>query len=181
MSQPEFSTEERQELLRVAHQAVEAHLEGERWRPVASGPHLDEPRGAFTTIHVDGALHGCVGYVGAVTPLIQTIAETAVSAAFQDPRFPKIHPDEAARMKVEISVLSLPFAITPEQVEVGVHGLIISHHGRRGLLLPQVATEHQLSREQFLEMTCMKAGLSRDAWRKGAELEAFTAEVFGEE
>ena len=84
-------------------------------------------------------------------------------------------------MKVAISVLSLPFPIQAEAVEIGKHGLIVSHHGRRGLLLPQVATEHGLDRERFLSMTCRKASLPENAWRQGASIEAFTAEVFGED
>jgi uncharacterized protein (TIGR00296 family) len=71
--------------------------------------------------------------------------------------------------------------IRPESVEVGRHGLIISQEGKRGLLLPQVATEHELTRERFLEETCRKAGLPSDAWKDAAtRIEGFECEVFAE-
>ena len=64
---------------------------------------------------------------------------------------------------------------------MGIHGLMITRHQARGLLLPQVAIEHHWDRERFLEETCRKAGLLPDAWRKGATIEAFTAEVFSDQ
>ena len=83
-------------------------------------------------------------------------------------------------LQVELSILSLPQAIAPESIEIGRHGLLISMAGHRGLLLPQVPTEHRWDRETFLDQTCRKAGLPLDAWRKGATIEAFTAEIFGD-
>jgi AmmeMemoRadiSam system protein A len=97
-----------------------------------------------------------------------------------DPRFVPLTPEEAKQVKIEISVLSKPFPIRAEQVKPGVHGLIVSDGRRRGLLLPQVAPEHGWDAEQFLTHTCLKARLPADAWRKGARVEAFTAEIFGE-
>ena len=88
--------------------------------------------------------------------------------------------EEALRLEVSLSVLSRLFPIPPDAVEVGRHGLVISLGGRRGLFLPQVAVEHDWGPETFLEQTCRKAGLPLDAWRKGATIEAFTAEVFSD-
>ncbi len=79
---------------------------------------------------------------------------------------------------LELSILSAPQPIRPEEIEIGRHGLLISQHGRRGLLLPQVPAERGWDCTAFLEQTCRKAGLPLDAWQKGATLEAFTAEVF---
>ena len=107
-------------------------------------------------------------------------AETARAAAFEDSRFLPVTRDEALKLEVSLSVLSLLFPIRPEAVEVGRHGLIVSKGARRGLLLPQVPVEHGWDRETFLEQTCRKAGLPLDAWRKAATIEAFTAEVFGD-
>lgn len=180
---PAYSAEERALLLATAHRAIAAAFtEGQKVAlPEAVPPRLAEPRGAFTTLHLEGSLRGCVGYIAAVKPLIQTVAEAAVAAGFHDPRFPPLTPEEARRLKIEISVLSLPAPILAEQVEVGRHGLIVAQGGRRGLLLPQVASEHGWDAPTFLSQTCLKAGLEPDAWQKGAQLEAFTAEVFGEE
>jgi len=83
-------------------------------------------------------------------------------------------------LNFEISVLSPLADIAPEKIEVGCHGLVVSHQGLRGLLLPQVAVQWKWDREQFLEETCRKAGLPPDAWRRGAQIRAFTAQVFQE-
>ena len=114
------------------------------------------------------------------SPLYAAVAETARAAAFEDTRFYPVTLDEARQLAIELSILSVPEPIDPERVEVGRHGLLISMGGRRGLLLPQVPIEHHWNRVTFLEQTCRKAGLTLDAWRRGAAVEAFTAEVFGE-
>lgn len=125
-------------------------------------------------------LRGCVGYAVPVAPLHRAVAKTARAAAFQDSRFLPVTKDEVPRLEVSLSVLSRLFAVHPDSVEVGRHGLVISDGARRGLLLPQVPIEHGWDRETFLEQTCRKAGLPLDAWRKNATVEAFTAEVFSD-
>ena len=103
-------------------------------------------------------------------------------AATEDPRFEAVRQDELDELTIEISVLSPFEEIAPDKVITGKHGLVIQQGNRRGLLLPQVATEHKLTREEFLAETCIKAGLPRDAWRDAAtKVFAFTAEVFSEE
>jgi AmmeMemoRadiSam system protein A len=100
--------------------------------------------------------------------------------AFDDNRFPPVTIEESLHLEIELSILSPAKPIRAEEVEVGRHGLLVSGHGRRGLLLPQVPVERAWDRKTFLEQTCRKAGLPQDAWQKGATIEAFTAEVFGE-
>ena len=139
-----------------------------------------ELRGVFTTLYLHGNLRGCVGYAIPVVPLYQAVAETARSAAFEDSRFQPVGRQEAPELEISLSVLSPLFPIQPEDVEVGRHGLVISLGAHRGLLLPQVPGEYGWDRETFLQQTCRKAGLASDAWRKGASLEAFKAEVFGD-
>ena len=177
----EYSPEERHSLLRLAHQSIEAALEGQQLELTAPSAHLAEQRGAFTTLHKHGRLRGCIGYVFPNQPLYHTVAETARAAAFDDPRFEPVSLAEAHDLKVEISVLSVLRPIAPEDVVVGTHGLVVVQGSRRGLLLPQVPLEWDWDRETFLAQTCMKAGLAPDAWLHGAELQAFTAEVFAEE
>lgn len=179
-STPVYSAEEREQLIRVAHLAIESQLAGRSLELRAPSEHLSEIRAAFTTLHLEGKLRGCVGFVAPVYPLYRAIAETALAAAFEDNRFAPVTKGEAPLLKVEISVLSPLVPIDPEEVAVGKHGLVVSHHGSRGLLLPQVPGEHGWDRQTFLEQTCRKAGLPLDAVRHGAKLEAFTAEVFGE-
>jgi len=144
-------------------------------------PALMEPRGVFTTLYIGEQLRGCVGYPAPIRPLHRAVAETARAAAFEDSRFWPVSAEEVRELRISLSVLSPLFAVTPEQVEVGRHGLVISDGMRRGLLLPQVPVEHGWDRETFLAQTCHKAGLPMDAWRKSATIQAFTAEVFGDD
>jgi AmmeMemoRadiSam system protein A len=115
-----------------------------------------------------------------VGSVYQAVAETARAAAFEDTRFYPVTIEEAPHLQIELSVLSPPKEISPDEVEIGRHGLLIGMMGRRGLLLPQVPIEHGWDRVTFLEQTCRKAGLPVDAWQRGAKVEGFTAEVFGE-
>ena len=177
----EFSPQERGCLLTLAHNAIAAALEGKTVDTNSPSEHLAERRGAFTTLTIGGELRGCVGYVFPNYSLYRTIAETAVAAALHDTRFTPVTPDELAKLEYEISVLSALQTIDAEDVEIGKHGLVVTFGGRRGLLLPQVPVEHGWDRETFLAQTCMKAGLPADAWERGAELQAFTAEIFSSE
>jgi AmmeMemoRadiSam system protein A len=180
-SSQEFSSAERALLLRLAHDSIASALGGREISLDPPTPHLAEPRGAFTSLHLHGELRGCVGYVLPTCPVYRAVAETARAAAFDDNRFPPVSKNEASHLEIELSILSPAQPIRAEEVEVGRHGLLISWHGRRGLLLPQVPIEHEWDRTTFLEQTCRKAGLPLDAWQKGASIEAFTAEVFGDE
>jgi len=178
--QPEYDPEERSLLLELAHQAIVARLERREVLPASYSEHLSEPRGVFTTIYSDQKLRGCVGYPAALMPLFRAVIETAQGAAFDDPRFPPLTLAEATNLQVSLSILSPLVPIAAEEVEVGRHGLIISHKGQRGLLLPQVPVEHGWDRLTFLQQTCRKAGIPLDAWQHGATIEAFTAEVFAD-
>jgi AmmeMemoRadiSam system protein A len=179
-AQPEFSHEERMQLLRLAHDAILTTLQEREPQTYVPSAHLSEMRGAFTTLYLHGKLRGCVGYPVAILPLYRTVIETAQAAAFEDPRFAPVGPHETRHLKICLSVMSPLKPILPEEVEVGRHGLVIIQAGHRGLLLPQVADEHGWDRTTFLEQTCRKAGLPPNAWREGAVIEAFTAEVFGD-
>jgi AmmeMemoRadiSam system protein A len=179
---PPLTEENRKILLRLARQALEVGVCGliEPKELSDPAPDLLEPRGAFVTLRKHGELRGCIGHVITSAPLYKTVQECAVAAALADPRFPPITPDDVPSVHLEISVLSTPMEIDPERIVIGEHGLIISQGRRRGLLLPQVPITWNWSREQFLEETCAKAGLAADAWKRGARIEAFTAEVFEE-
>jgi AmmeMemoRadiSam system protein A len=176
----EFSSEERALLLRLAHDSITSELEGWAISLDPPTPHLSELRGTFASLYLRGELRGCVGYVVPTSPLYRTVAETARAAAFEDNRFAPVTRDEASHLEIELSILSPLESIHADAIEIGRHGLLISQHGRRGLLLPQVAAEHQWDRNTFLEQTCRKAHLPPDAWQKGATLQAFTAEIFGD-
>ncbi len=134
------------------------------------------------TVKVHGQLRGCIGILESHQPLRDVVQHCAVAAAFEDPRFSALRVDELPATTLEISVLSNFRTITdPAEIAVGQQGLVVERGPHRGLLLPQVAVEHGWTVEEFLEHTCRKAGLPRDAWRSGTTVEAFDAEVFGED
>ncbi len=167
-------------LLRLAHDAIVSALERREIPLDPPTEHLAQARGAFTSLYLRGELRGCMGYVMPISPVYRAVAETARAAAFTDSRFSRVTLAEAPDLEIELSILSPPQPIAADQVAIGRHGLLIGGAGNRGLLLPQVPVERGWDRITFLEQTCRKAGLPTDAWQKGATIEAFTAEVFGE-
>ncbi len=178
-----LSTADKQLLLHVARDSIEAHLKGKSATPVKTeSPVLCEARGAFVSLHRRGQLRGCIGYLEAVKPLLQTVREMAAAAAFHDPRFRPLQADELTDLEIEISVLSpMRLIASTDEIEVGKHGLYIVRGYNRGLLLPQVATQCHWDRLPFLEQTCCKAGLPPDAWKDpDTKIYVFSAEVFAE-
>jgi uncharacterized protein len=172
----------KQTLLDVARRAVRLAAErGELLENLPSDEELQRPAGAFVTLHRFGGLRGCVGQLASNEPLISVVAYCAMAAALEDPRFTPMSAAELDGVEIEISVLSPLTEISPDKIEAGKHGLLVSNRGNRGVLLPQVALEHQWDAQRFLEETCVKAGLERDAWRHTeTRIQAFTAEVFSE-
>lgn len=182
-----LTAEERQDFLRRAHLAIAAAVKVEVGVPDQVGGGLRTVRagarraGAFVTIKVHGQLRGCIGYPEADLPLVDVVERCAVSAARFDPRFPAVRPEECDTLAIEISVLGPIEAVAEiSEIEIGRHGLVAQLGPCRGLLLPQVAVEWGWNREEFVCHTCLKAGLRRDAWREGAKLFKFEAEVFGD-
>jgi AmmeMemoRadiSam system protein A len=172
---------DQQALLRWAREALEQSIRDHGLKEIPAPPGvLSEPCGAFVTLHKAGRLRGCIGYVEPLKPLYVTVRECAMAAALQDPRFDPVSSEEIPALHLEISVLSPLEDVLPEHIEVGRHGLLISRGRQRGLLLPQVAVEYAWDRQRFLEETSMKAGLPPDAWRHGARIQAFTAQILEE-
>ena len=175
----------RRALLRRARAAIASTIgvdmiEGAEADPVTCPPPAC-CAGAFVTLRVRGELRGCIGYPDPDKRLVEVVEHCAVSAAVSDPRFPAVSVAEWPLIDLEISVLG---PIEPvgdlAEIEIGRHGLIVERGSRRGLLLPQVAIEWRWNREEFAAHTCAKAGLPKDAWRSGATLFKFEAEVFGD-
>ncbi len=161
-----LSEEDRRAILVAARQSV-FHAVRHGW-PLASYPDTGifaEHCGLFVTLHVGGKLRGCIGVIDAHATLGENLARCAADAALHDPRFSPMQLEEMDHLDIEVSFLSAMSPIRPEEVMVGKHGLLVERGARRGLLLPQVATEHQLNREKFLAETCHKAGLPREAWK----------------
>ncbi len=172
----------RTEVLNIARRAIEGTVrEGRAPEAKSSNAALQTPQGAFVTITIGGELRGCIGTFREDTPLFRTVAQMAVAAAQEDPRFPPLTTAELPKIHVEISALSPMKPVGDvREIEVGRHGLYITRDFHSGVLLPQVATEYGWDRTTFLEQTCRKAGLPKNAWREGAKILSFEAEVFGE-
>jgi AmmeMemoRadiSam system protein A len=169
-------------LLGLARKAIGHYLKtGKTLKVKTEDEELKRKKGAFVTLKANEQLRGCIGYPLPYKPLYETIIDSAISAATQDFRFEPLSLQELPEIKIEISVLSLPQLIKDiKQVEVGKHGIIVSKGPCRGLLLPQVPVEWNWDLETYLCHGCLKAGLDEDEWKKGAQVETFSAQVFSE-
>ena len=170
---------ERSAILELARKSVEEAVCRNRvLQEIPKTGVFEQQCGVFVTLHVAKRLRGCIGVIEAREPLGESIAKCAASAAREDPRFSRMRPEELPRLEIEVSLLSPLERIQPEQIEVGKHGLLVEQGFHRGLLLPQVAVEQRLGREQFLRETCHKAGLREDAWKDSAtRIYGFTCEI----
>ena len=176
-----FDADDRRRLLALARRALEARVRREYEPVLDQGGALDTHCGAFVTIHRGPELRGCLGRLGDDWPVARVVAHLGRAVADSDPRFSPVTVDELDTLSIEISVLTPEREVhSVQEIEIGRHGLIIELGSRRGLLLPQVATEHGWDVETFLEHTCRKAGLPPDAWTRDARILSFEAEVFGE-
>lgn len=146
-------------------------------------PNLSHNYGAFVTLLQDHHLRGCIGYIYSDQPLFETVCHAAKLAATEDPRFPPIEEYELKKIMIEISVLSLPQSVKDyNEIQVGVHGIILEEPDAHGVLLPQVAVEQKWNLEDFLSGICVKSGLEANTWRyRYLNLSTFTAQVFAEE
>jgi AmmeMemoRadiSam system protein A len=168
-------------LLRLAKDVIEKTAQGIKITPPPFySEKLKEKYGVFVSLHMNKELRGCIGYVEGIQPLQTAVMEMAKSAAFHDPRFEPVDIKEVAKLDIEISVLSPLKEIKDiTAIQIGVHGIVIEKGFYRGLLLPQVATEYQWDVETFLNHSCMKAGLSQEAWKeKDTKIFIFSAEIF---
>src|SRR6266699_3208250 len=175
--------------VRIAREALDAYVLRRMRRPVEIPKAFEEKSGAFVTLndHPSGLLRGCIGYPQPFFPLVKSIEKGAEGAA-EDPRFPRLSPEEVDHITVEVSILTPPQLIEvkkpkelPKHVTVGVDGLSVAQGPYRGLLLPQVAMEYHWDVSEFLSEACMKAGLLADAWLDPeTRVYKFQAEVFGE-
>ena len=186
LDEPGLNQNERENLLKLARFTLKyyfnhGHPPAVEEIPIKVSPVLKEKKGAFVTLKKHGELRGCIGFIRPIFPLYKTVMQASLQAAFADPRFLPLRQEELKEIDIEISVLGPIIPVKKvEEIRVGRDGLIIKKDGQQGLLLPQVATEFNLDRLKFLELTCKKAGLSPSAWKKGASIYRFTAEVFGE-
>ena len=177
-----------QYLVDLAKEAIGHFIEtGEKLEIPENYPiELDEKLGVFVTLNKNNTLRGCIGYAEPIEPAINATIEVAIAAAFNDPRFSAVTKDEFQILDFEVTVLTRPELIEvahPKQyldeIEIGRDGLIVQKGYSRGLLLPQVAVENLLGKEDFLEHTCMKAGISADSWMdESCDVYKFQGQIF---
>ncbi|MBQ9159725.1 MAG: TIGR00296 family protein [Methanobrevibacter sp.] len=175
-------------LLKLAKDSIKYYLDnGEKMQKPDDYPiELDENLGVFVTLNKNFRLRGCIGYPEPVMPAIDATMEAALSAAINDPRFPEVSISEFDDLDFEVTVLTKPEMIVvahpdqyKEEIEIGRDGLIIQKGFAKGLLLPQVATENHFDIEEFLENTCMKAGISADSWMdESCDVYKFQGQIF---
>jgi MEMO1 family protein len=183
----QFDAAARADLLRLARAVIAARLEG-RSAPrlaelgIRNTPALRQVAGAFVTLHSHGELRGCIGEIEPTRAVVEAVRDQALNAAFRDPRFEPLRPDELDEIEIEISALSVPHDIPSwEEFEPGVHGIILGLGRRSAVFLPQVATEQNWDRETTLSHLAVKAGCEADAWRDpDARFAVFEAVVFHE-
>ncbi len=145
---------------------------------IRSTERLKENRGVFIGLWNDRELRGCIGAISPGKPLEESVLDLSIKSALKDPRFKPLCGEELPDLTLEVSILSPPFVTEISQIQIGVHGLVIIGEGKIGLLLPCVPLEYGWNVETFLEQTCLKGGLSKDAWRFGAIISSFTVQVF---
>lgn len=179
----EIAKSEKMLLIQLARSAIEGYLsKGNTEFQTTGQASLQQPGGAFVSLHAGGELRGCIGRIQSNEPLERVIQEMAIAAATQDNRFLPVNLAEVQTLDIEISVLS-PFQPLQslDEIQVGIHGLMVRQGLQSGLLLPQVASEQGWDRVTFLGHTCLKAGLHPEAWQTGeVQIEIFSAEVFSE-
>lgn len=178
-----LNEKEKLALLTIARQAIETFVRtGESYVEPREEKALNIKSGCFVTIKQNDQLRGCIGNFQSELPLFRDVSEMAMASASKDPRFYPMKEADLDNFSIEISVLSPLHKIEDfEEIEIGKHGIYLEKGYYRGVLLPQVATEHNWDRTTFLKQTCLKAGLPTDAWKaEDAEIYIFSAQVFGE-
>ena len=190
MTEDKLTVEEKQILLRLARQALETGVRGQRLLPLApeSIPsRLKEPGASFVTLTTHGNLRGCIGALEPYQPLADDVCEHAVAAALQDYRFPKVRPEELPQIEIEISRLTIPVQLeysTPEdllaKLRPGIDGVLLRDGMRRATFLPQV-WEKLPDPAEFLDNLCYKMGASTSLWRqKHLDVSVYQVEEFHE-
>jgi AmmeMemoRadiSam system protein A len=181
-----LSEEQKKKVLKLCREAIFSYFTNTE--PKIEDKFLSEKQGVFVTLKLNEELRGCIGFPEPVYQLGKAIVFAAKAAAFEDPRFPQLKESELKKIKIEASVLTKPQLIKVkkpeeyiEKIEVGKDGLIVNDGFQSGLLLPKVAEEYEWDAKEFIEQTCVKAGLPTDAWKdKDTKVFKFQAQVFGE-
>jgi AmmeMemoRadiSam system protein B/AmmeMemoRadiSam system protein A len=184
---PELTEEDKKELLSLARKTIVYALRNRRVPQVSElGVTINEamkrPRAAFVTLEKNQQLRGCIGDIFPQRPLYKSVIINAINACVNDRRFPAVAEAECKDIAIEISALTVPEPIaSPDEIRIGIDGVVLNKSGRSRVFLPQVAPEHGWDVNQMLTQLSLKAQLPPDAWKEGASFQVFQAVVFGEE
>lgn len=181
---------EKQHLLALAREALEAGVRGEGLPPLNFDQlpdRLRESGATFVTLTKQGELRGCIGALEAYLPLAEDVRQHAVAAALQDYRFPPVTPDELDQIEIEVSYLSSPKLVeytTPsellDKLRAGIDGVVLRDGIHRATFLPQV-WEKIPDKAQFLGYLCEKMGSARNFWQiKHLQVYVYQVEEFKE-
>jgi uncharacterized protein (TIGR00296 family) len=185
-----YTSEEGELAVRIARDTVDSYVVNKPFKAFQVPAKFNEKSGVFVTLNTwpEQELRGCIGYPQPVLPLVKALIKAAEEST-GDPRFPALRKDELDHVVVEVTILTPPELIQVKktrdyvkEVSIGTHGLIAAQGMLRGLLLPQVPVEWNWDTEEFLAQTCMKAGLTPDAWLdEDTKIYRFRGEIFAEE
>lgn len=159
------------DLLKLARKSIETSFERKELKVSESiKKKYSEKKACFVTLMLNGNLRGCIGNLVARQELWKEVIENARNAAFKDPRFNELSFDELEKIKIEVSVLSVPKQIEYSDIEdlkkkITGKGVIIQKGYNSATYLPQVWLELE-NFEDFISSLCRKADLSEDAWKK---------------
>lgn len=186
----QLTADEKQTLLRLAREALESGVRGEKLPPLQNSPtpRLLEIGASFVTLTIRGDLRGCIGALEAYQPLAEDVREHAVAAALEDPRFRPVEENELNRIKIEVSRLTAPLSLEYSssddlltKLRPHVDGVILKNNFRRATFLPQV-WEQIPDPVDFLNHLCSKMGAQPDLWRKkNLQVYVYQVEEFHEE
>lgn len=179
-----YTKEQAARLIKLARQSIESEFDKNTKIEIPEGKEFRQARGVFVTLMTwpKKELRGCIGFPYPNLAVRDAVAEAAGCAAFSDPRFTSLNKTELNKIIIEISILTIPQEVkNVKDIEAGKDGLICQYLGYSGLLLPQVATEHKMNKIEFIEATCQKAGLPKDAWQNDkCKFQKFQAQIFCE-
>ena len=184
---PGLTDEDKEKLLILARRSLTHFLQKQQLPRAAElgieiSDQIRRPRAAFVTLKKHSQLRGCIGDIFPRQPLYKSVITNAVNAGVNDRRFPRVTVSECSDMEIEISALTAPAPVaSPDDIRIGIDGVVLSKNGRSAVFLPQVAPQQGWDVNTMLTRLSLKAGLPADAWKKGASFLVFQADVFGEE
>ena len=177
-----LTSEGEKKILVYAHELLKARLtHGPQPELELPREILEQKRGIFVTLKLRDRLRGCIGHILGDEPLRKSLPQMTLAAAFEDPRFPPLALNELQDLKIHISLLTEPVPVKSyKDIRTGTDGIIVTRGWKKGVYLPEVATETGWNSKTFFESCALeKAGLTAGEL-PDATIEVFQTEGFGD-